>query len=55
MKIVDEVIAENAKIVADYKGGKQQAIGSLVGQLMKKSKGRANPQLANELFKKRIG
>jgi len=55
MKLVDDVIAENAKIVADYKGGKQQAIGSLVGQLMKKSKGRANPQLANELFKKRIG
>jgi aspartyl-tRNA(Asn)/glutamyl-tRNA(Gln) amidotransferase subunit B len=55
MKFVDEVIAENAKVVADVKAGKQQAIGSLVGQLMKKTKGRANPQLANELFRKRIG
>jgi aspartyl-tRNA(Asn)/glutamyl-tRNA(Gln) amidotransferase subunit B len=55
LKFVDEVIAENPKIVQDVKGGKQQAIGSLVGQLMKKTKGRANPQLANELFRKRIG
>ncbi len=55
MKFVDEVIAENPKVVADFKGGKAQAVGSLVGQLMKKTKGRANPQLANDLFRKRIG
>ena len=54
MKFVDEVIAENPKVVADFKGGKEQAVGSLVGQLMKKTKGRANPQLANDLFRKRI-
>lgn len=55
LKYVDEVIAENPKVAADVKGGKMAAVGSLVGQLMKKTKGRANPQLANELFKKRLG
>ena len=53
-QFVDEVIAENPRIVADVKAGKQQAVGSLVGQLMKKTKGRANPQLANDLFRKRL-
>lgn len=55
MKFVDEVLAENPKIVEDVKGGKERAIGSLVGALMKKTKGQANPQLANQLIKKRIG
>lgn len=54
IKFIDEVIKENAKIVEDVKGGKERAIGSLVGALMKKTKGRANPQLANDLIKKRI-
>jgi aspartyl-tRNA(Asn)/glutamyl-tRNA(Gln) amidotransferase subunit B len=54
IKLIDEVIKENAKIVEDVKGGKEAAIGSLVGALMKKTKGRANPKLANELIKKRI-
>lgn len=54
LKLVDEVINENPKIVQDVKGGKERAIGSLVGALMKKTKGRANPQLANELLKKQI-
>lgn len=55
LKFVDDVIAENPKMVADVKGGKERALGGLVGALMKKTKGRANPQLANELFKKRLG
>ncbi len=54
LKFIDEVIKENVKIVEDVKGGKEAAIGSLVGALMKKTKGRANPKLANELLKKRI-
>jgi aspartyl-tRNA(Asn)/glutamyl-tRNA(Gln) amidotransferase subunit B len=54
IKLVDEVIAENAKVVADFKGGKQAALGSLVGALMKKTKGRANPQLANKLFQQKL-
>ncbi len=54
LKFVEEVMQENPGIVQDVKGGKERAIGSLVGALMKKTKGRANPQLANELFKKKI-
>ncbi len=45
------VLAENPGPVADYKGGKQAAIGFLVGQLMKATRGKANPQLANRLLR----
>jgi len=55
MKFVEEVLKENPKVVDDVKNGKERAIGSLVGALMKKTQGRANPQLANQLLKKRIG
>jgi aspartyl-tRNA(Asn)/glutamyl-tRNA(Gln) amidotransferase subunit B len=51
--IVDEVLAANAKIVADFKGGKQQAIGALIGQVMKKTKG-ADPQVVRALLQTRI-
>jgi len=54
IKFIDEVLAENPKIADDVRGGKGQAIGSLMGALMKKTKGRANPQLANDLLKKKI-
>ena len=54
LKLVEEVIRENPAVVQDVKSGKERAIGSLVGALMKKTKGRANPQLANELLRKRI-
>jgi aspartyl-tRNA(Asn)/glutamyl-tRNA(Gln) amidotransferase subunit B len=48
--IVDEVIAKNQKAVDDYKSGNKKAIGALVGQVMKASKGKANPQLVNQLL-----
>jgi aspartyl-tRNA(Asn)/glutamyl-tRNA(Gln) amidotransferase subunit B len=51
---VQEVIAANAKIVADVKSGKEAAIGSLVGQVMKKSSGRANPQTVNKLLRQAL-
>jgi aspartyl-tRNA(Asn)/glutamyl-tRNA(Gln) amidotransferase subunit B len=51
--IVDAVLAANAKIVADVKGGKQQAIGALIGQVMKQTKG-ADPQVVRELLQSRI-
>ena len=51
---VDEILAANPKIVADVKGGKEAAVGSLVGQVMKKSSGRANPQTVNKLLRKAI-
>jgi aspartyl-tRNA(Asn)/glutamyl-tRNA(Gln) amidotransferase subunit B len=51
--IIDAVLAANAKIVADVKGGKQQAIGALIGQVMKQAKG-ADPQVVREMLQSRI-
>lgn len=54
--IVDEVLAEEAsqKAVVDIRGGNDKAIGYLVGQIMKRSKGKANPGLATKLIKERL-
>jgi aspartyl-tRNA(Asn)/glutamyl-tRNA(Gln) amidotransferase subunit B len=54
-KIVDEVLAANPQQVADYKGGKEKAFNSLVGQVMKATKGKANPAQVNEILRKRLG
>lgn len=53
-KLALEVIEENRKVAADYLSGTEKALGFLVGQLMKKTKGKANPQLANEILKTRL-
>ena len=53
-RIVDQVIAENAKSVADFKAGKEQALKFLIGQGMKISKGRANPQRLEALLRAKI-
>jgi aspartyl-tRNA(Asn)/glutamyl-tRNA(Gln) amidotransferase subunit B len=53
-KIVDEVLAANAQQVADYKAGKEKAFNSLVGQVMKASRGKANPGQVNEILKKKL-
>lgn len=53
-KIVDEVIAENPDNVAAYKGGKDKLFGFFVGQVLKKSQGKANPDIVNELLKKKL-
>ncbi len=53
--IIDEVIAANADNVAQYKAGKDKAFNALVGQAMKASKGKANPQQVNELLKRKLG
>ena len=53
-KIVDEVISKNQKAVEEYRAGKKKAIGSLVGQIMKATKGKANPQMVNELLTKKL-
>jgi aspartyl-tRNA(Asn)/glutamyl-tRNA(Gln) amidotransferase subunit B len=53
--IVDQVVAENPKSVDDYKGGKEKALGFLVGQVMRLSKGKANPELVNALLRDRLG
>jgi aspartyl-tRNA(Asn)/glutamyl-tRNA(Gln) amidotransferase subunit B len=54
-KILDEVLAANPKQVEQYRAGKTTVSGFFVGQVMKLSKGQANPQLVNELVKKKLG
>ena len=54
-RFCDEVIAANAQQVADYKGGKDKAFNSLVGQVMKLTKGKANPQQVTAILKRRLG
>lgn len=53
-RYVDKVLAENGQSVIDYKAGRDKAFAFLVGQVMKLSKGKASPQLVNELLKSRI-
>ncbi len=53
-KIVDEVIAENPDNVAAYRSGRDKLFGFFVGQVMKKSQGKANPNIINELLKKKL-
>ncbi len=48
------VIDANPKVVEDFKKGKEQAVGFLVGQVMKETKGKANPKLVNEILKKKL-
>lgn len=52
--VVDEVINANPKSVQDYKAGKEKALGFLVGQVMKATRGKANPALVNKLLKERL-
>ncbi|MFO1328780.1 MAG: Asp-tRNA(Asn)/Glu-tRNA(Gln) amidotransferase subunit GatB [Rubrivivax sp.] len=54
-KIVDEVIAANPKSVEEFRAGKDKAFNALVGQVMKASKGKANPAQASELLRARLG
>jgi len=54
-EIVAKVLADNAKAAEDVKNGEMKAIGFLVGQVMKESKGQANPGLAQQLIKKQLG
>ena len=53
-KAVDEVLAENEGVIADYHNGKDKAFGFLVGQVMKKMKGKGDPAKVNELLKGKL-
>jgi aspartyl-tRNA(Asn)/glutamyl-tRNA(Gln) amidotransferase subunit B len=53
-KIVDQVIGANPKSVEEYRAGKEKAFNALVGQVMKATKGKANPQQANEILKRKL-
>jgi aspartyl-tRNA(Asn)/glutamyl-tRNA(Gln) amidotransferase subunit B len=54
-KIVDEVLAENADKIAEYKAGRDKLFGFFVGAVMKKSAGKANPEMVNDLLKAKLG
>ena len=54
-KIVDDAIAANPAIVAEYKAGKEKAFNSLVGKVMAASKGKANPAQVNAILKRKLG
>ena len=53
--LIDEVLANNAVMVAEFRAGKEKAFNALVGQAMKATKGKANPQQVNELLRKKLG
>ena len=53
--IIDQVLADNAENVAQFRAGKEKAFNALVGQAMKASKGLANPAQVNEMLKKKLG
>jgi aspartyl-tRNA(Asn)/glutamyl-tRNA(Gln) amidotransferase subunit B len=53
--IIDEVLAANQKSVEEFRTGKEKAFNALIGQAMKATKGKANPQQVNELLRKKLG
>lgn len=52
--LIDEVLAANAAMVAEFRAGKEKAFNALVGQAMKATKGKANPQQVNELLRRKL-
>ena len=55
VSIIDKIIKQNPKPVTDFRAGKQNALGFLVGQIMRETKGKANPQLVNKMLKAKLG
>ncbi len=53
--VIDKIIASNPGVIEDYKKGKKNALAFLVGQIMKETKGKANPKMVNELLAKKVG
>jgi aspartyl-tRNA(Asn)/glutamyl-tRNA(Gln) amidotransferase subunit B len=53
-KVIDEVIKDNPKMVQEYLGGKDKLLGFFVGQAMKKTKGKANPKMLNDILLKKL-
>ena len=52
--LIDGVLAANSAMVAEFRAGKEKAFNALVGQAMKATKGKANPQQVNELLRKKL-
>ncbi|HUT41681.1 MAG TPA: Asp-tRNA(Asn)/Glu-tRNA(Gln) amidotransferase GatCAB subunit B, partial [Gammaproteobacteria bacterium] len=53
--IIDEVLARSAKQIEQYRGGQEKVFGYFVGQVMKATQGKANPQQVNDLLKQKLG
>ena len=53
-KLVDKVLSDNPKSIEDFKAGKTQAVGYLMGQVMKASKGKANPPVAKQMIEEKL-
>ena len=53
-EIVDKVLGDNPQSIEDFKAGKDRAFGFLVGQVMKASRGKANPQVVNKLLQEKL-
>ena len=51
---MDQVLAANAQLVADYRNGKEKAFNALIGQIMKATQGKANPAQVNAVLKKKL-
>jgi aspartyl-tRNA(Asn)/glutamyl-tRNA(Gln) amidotransferase subunit B len=54
-KVIDEVLEKNLKEVERFRAGEGKLLGFFVGQVMKATKGKANPKIVNELLKKKLG
>jgi aspartyl-tRNA(Asn)/glutamyl-tRNA(Gln) amidotransferase subunit B len=54
-RVIDQVVTAHPGVVDDYRRGKKQAAGFLVGQVMKATQGKANPQVVNRLLGERLG
>jgi len=52
--IVDEILKDNPDAVKDFKAGKKKAVGFLVGQIMRKTKGKVNPQVVNQILQEKL-
>ena len=53
-KIVDDVLVANAKSVAEFRAGREKAFNALIGQAMKATQGKANPQQVNEILRRKL-
>ena len=54
LPIIQDVLANNAQSIEDFKNGKDRAVGFLVGQIMKQTKGKANPGIVNQLLQQEL-
>jgi aspartyl-tRNA(Asn)/glutamyl-tRNA(Gln) amidotransferase subunit B len=54
-RVIVEVLGANQKSVEDYRAGKKKALGFIVGQVMKATQGKANPQVVNRILEKKLG